>query len=91
MRATRVTSEEFQSDFGNLSDEARRQPVIVTQGGEDALVVVSVEEWARFSQRDRRVGAADDLPDRMVATPLLEAEVAGPNMLSRRRAGVSLP
>ena len=74
MRATRVTSEEFQSDFGNLSDEARRQPVIVTQGGEDALVVVSVEEWARLSQRDRRVGAAEDLPDEWLEA-VLEAEV----------------
>ena len=74
MRATRVTSEEFQSDFGNLSDEARRQPVIVTQGGEDALVVVSVEEWARLSQRARRVGAAEDLPDEWLEA-VLEAEV----------------
>lgn len=63
MRATRVTSDEFQSDFGSLSDKAKREPVIITQRGEDALVVVSVEEWTRLSQRDRRVGAAEDLPD----------------------------
>ncbi len=74
MRATRVTSEEFQGDFGDLSDEARRQPVIVTQGGEDALAVVSVEEWARSSQRDRRVGAAGDLPDKWLEA-VLKAEV----------------
>ena len=45
-----------------------------TQGGEDALVVVSVEEWARLSQRDRSVGAAEDLPDEWLEA-VLEAEV----------------
>ena len=74
MRATRVTSDEFRSDFGSLSDEARRHPLIITQGGKDALVVVSVEEWARLSQRDRGVGAAEDLPDEWLEA-VLKAEV----------------
>ena len=74
MRATRVTSDEFQSDFGTLSDKAKREPVIITQQGEDTLVVVSVEEWTRLSQRDRRVGAAEDLPDDWLEA-LLKAEV----------------
>ena len=74
MRAIRVTSDEAQSDFGSLSDMARHQPVIITQEGEDALVVASVEEWARLSQRDRKVGAAEELPDEWLEA-LLKAEV----------------
>lgn len=74
MRATRVTSDEAQSDFVSLSDKARHQPVIITQEGQDTLVVVSVEEWARLSQRDRRVGAAEDLSDEWLEA-VLKAEV----------------
>lgn len=73
MRATRVTSDEFRSAFGSLSDRARREPVIITRSGEDALVV-SIEEWARLSQRDRRVGAAEDMPDEGLEA-VLKAEV----------------
>ncbi len=74
MRATRVTSDEFQSDFGSFSDRARQEPVIITRNGEDALVVVSAEEWARLSQRDRKAGAAEDLPDEWLDA-VLKAEV----------------
>ena len=68
MRATRVTSDEFQSDFTGLSVKARQEPVIITQGGEDRLVVVSVEEWVRLSRRELDV-ISQALPifDRLLA------------------------
>jgi prevent-host-death family protein len=74
MPATRVTSDEFRQDFGSLSDKAKREPVIITQRGEDALVVVSVEEWTRLSEQDRKVGVAQELPDEWFAA-VLKAEV----------------
>ena len=73
MRATRVTSDVDDSDFGSCSDSARQEPVS-TRNGEDGLVVVSAEEWARLSQRHRKAGAAEDLPDEWLDA-VLKAEV----------------
>jgi prevent-host-death family protein len=60
----RVTASEFQNAFGQLSDQARREPVVITKHGRDSLVVMPVEEWERLKRRDRQVGLTADLsPD----------------------------
>ncbi len=74
MKATRVTASEFQQAFGVLSDKARHEPVVITQHGQDTLVVISAEEWARLSRRERRVGLTADLPDEWLEA-VLAAEV----------------
>ena len=66
MELTKVTASEFQQAFGMLSDKARHQPVVITKHGQDSLVVMAAEEWARLKRRDRRVGLTDELPEEWV-------------------------
>ncbi len=66
MSVTKVTASEFQQAFGALSDQARREPVVITKHGRDSLVVMSAEEWARLKRRDRRVELAADLPEEWI-------------------------
>ena len=75
MTTTRVTSTDFQRDYDLLSDRARREPVVITLDGRDALVVVSADEFARLSRRDRTVGLAADLPEEWLDA-VLAAEVS---------------
>jgi prevent-host-death family protein len=51
----RVSSAEFQKNFGRHQDEALKQPVIVTRNGRDRTVLISVEEYHRLKRRDRQV------------------------------------
>ena len=55
MTVFRVTSAEFQKNFGKHQDEALKQPVIVTRNGRDRTVLISVEEYERLKRRDRKV------------------------------------
>ena len=66
MQVTKVTASEFQQAFGQLSDKARHEPVVITKHGKDSLVVMSADEWARLKRRDRRVGLATELPEEWV-------------------------
>jgi prevent-host-death family protein len=66
MQVTKVTASEFQQAFGQLSDRARREPVVITKHGRDSLVVMSAEEWARLKRRDRQAGLATELPEEWV-------------------------
>jgi prevent-host-death family protein len=63
MPPTRVTASEFRQDFGSLTDKARHEPVVITNRGRDAVVVMSAEEWDRLKRRDRRVGSTTQLPE----------------------------
>jgi prevent-host-death family protein len=65
MQTTRVTVSEFQQSFGALSDKARHEPVVITNG-RDSLVVMSTQEWERLKRRDRRVGLTTELPEEWV-------------------------
>ncbi|HEY2356075.1 MAG TPA: type II toxin-antitoxin system Phd/YefM family antitoxin [Phenylobacterium sp.] len=66
MPTTRVTASEFQNAFGQLSDKARHEPVVITKHGRDSLVVMPIEEWERLKRRDRKAGLSADLPDEWV-------------------------
>lgn len=63
---TRVSASQFQQSFGALSDQARREPVVITKHGRDSLVVMAAEEWQRLKRRDRRVGLTEELPEEWV-------------------------
>ena len=69
MQVTKVTASEFQQAFGKLSDKARHEPVVITKHGQDSLVVMSAEEWARLKRRDRQVGLATDMGSRPSVAP----------------------
>lgn len=51
----RVSSAEFQKNFGQHQDEALKQPVIITRNGRDRTVLLSVDEYRRLMRRDRQV------------------------------------
>ena len=63
---TRVTASEFQNAFGQLSDRARREPVVITKHGRDSLVVIPIEEWERLKRRERHVGLTADMSDEWI-------------------------
>ena len=49
-----VTSAEFQKGFGRYREVAQREPVAITNYGRDSLVLLSVDEYRRLKQQDRR-------------------------------------
>jgi hypothetical protein len=70
----RVSSAEFLKSYGTLTDKALTEPVTITRNGRDRLVLLSVEEYARLKQRDRRVYAVEDMTPEQIAA-LEKAEV----------------
>jgi prevent-host-death family protein len=74
----KVSSAEFQKNFGRYQDVALTQPVTVTRNGRDRTVVISAEEYHRLKRRDRRVVALSDFTQEDIAAieradPPLEA------------------
>lgn len=50
----RVSSSQFLKDYGALSRRAQREPVTITNHGQDSLVLLSAEEFARLKAYDTR-------------------------------------
>ncbi len=59
----RVTTAEFIKSYGALADKAMASPVTITKNGRDRLVLISVEEYERLRQRDRRAVLAEELSE----------------------------
>ena len=62
----RITSREFQRNFGRFQDEALRAPLWITRNGRDRLVILSVDEYERLKRRDRQALAVEELSDREI-------------------------
>jgi prevent-host-death family protein len=58
-----VSSAEVQKNFGRYKDAAGIEPVVVTQYGKPAVVILAASEYERLKELDRRVLRLDDLPD----------------------------
>lgn len=76
----RISSTEFSKEVGLYHDVALTQPVIVTRNGRDRTVTISVEEYQRLKQRDRKVFGIEDFTQAEIegirnAAPSPEAEV----------------
>lgn len=70
----RVSSSEFLKSYGALSRRAQREPVTITNHGQDSLVLISAEEFKRLKAFDtRKAYYAHELPDEWVKA-LEEAE-----------------
>lgn len=70
----RVSSSEFLKSYGALSRQAQREPVTITNHGQDSLVLISAEEFKRLKSLDtRRAYYPWELPDEWVKA-LEEAE-----------------
>ncbi len=63
----KISSAEFQKNFGSLADKALTEPVTITRNGRDRLVLLSVEEYQRLKRRDRRVVRLEDFSDEEMA------------------------
>ena len=63
----KVSSAEFQKNFGRYQDMALTQPVTVTRNGHDRTVVLSAEEYQRLKRRDRRVMSLGDFTQQDIA------------------------
>jgi prevent-host-death family protein len=63
MDMLRVSSAEFQRNFGRYQDEALVHPIAITRNGRERLVVISTEEYRRLRRRAREVLRAGDLTD----------------------------
>jgi prevent-host-death family protein len=63
----RISSADFQRQFGALSDKALTEPLTITRNGRDRLVLLSVEEYERLKRRDRRVVRLEDFTEEEMA------------------------
>ena len=63
----KVSAAEFQRNIGRYQDIALTQPVVVARNGRERTVMISVEEYYRLKQRDRRVMALEDFTDEDIA------------------------
>lgn len=59
----RVSSAEFQKNFGRYQDAALTDAVTVTRNGRDRTVLISVEEYQRLKRRDRQVLRPEDFTE----------------------------
>ena len=50
----RVTSAQFQKQFGTYARLAQREAITITSHGKDSLVVLSVDDYARLKSFDTR-------------------------------------
>jgi len=62
----KVSSADFQRNFGHYQDVAMTQPVVVTRNGRERTVTVSIEEYQRLKRRDREVLGLDDFTEEMI-------------------------
>jgi prevent-host-death family protein len=67
IRKMRISSADFQRQFGALSDKALTEPLTITRNGRDRLVLMSVEEYERLKRRDRRVVRLEDFTEEEMA------------------------
>ena len=56
-----VPAAEFQRNIGLYQDKALSEPVFVTRNGRQRTVLISVEEYARLKQHDRRAIRVEQL------------------------------
>ena len=69
-----VSLAEVQKNFGHYKDAVRVEPVVVTQDGKPAVVIVAASEHQRLKELDRRVLRLDAMPDSDIQG-MLRAEI----------------
>ena len=69
-----VSSAEVQKNFGRFKEAARTEPVVVTQYGKPAVVILNASEYDRLKELDRRVLRLDDMSDAEI-DEMLQSEI----------------
>lgn len=62
----KITSGEFQKEFGRYRMEAHKGAIIITNHGRDDLALISAEEYSRLRQLDQQAFYAHELPEEIV-------------------------
>lgn len=69
--ARSVPSNQIQRNWGAVSDQALRDPVVITAKGRPRHVLMAFDEYERLKARDRQAYRVESLPDDLA--DLLEA------------------
>ncbi len=59
----KVSSTDFSNRLGQYQDEALKRPLIITKNNRDRLVMLSIEEYRRLKQLDRKALFVEELAD----------------------------
>lgn len=62
----KVTSGQFQREYGLYRSEALKGGIIITHHGRDDLAVIPAEEYERLLQLDQKAYFAHELPEHIV-------------------------
>ena len=63
---TKISSAEFQKEFGRFRTQAHKEAVIITNHGRDDLALISVDEYLRLQSLDQQAFYVHELPDDVV-------------------------
>ena len=69
--ARSIPSNQIQRNWGAVSDQALRDPVVITAKGRPRHVLMAFDEYERLKARDRQAYRVESLPDDLA--DLLEA------------------
>jgi prevent-host-death family protein len=59
----KVSSTDLSNRLGQYQDEALKRPIIITKNNRDRLVMMSIEEYRRLKQLDRKALFVEELTD----------------------------
>jgi len=62
-----VPAHQVQRNWGDVSDRALRDPVVITAKDRPRHVLMAYDEYQRLKARDRRAYRIEDLPDDLAA------------------------
>lgn len=63
----KISNADFLKNYETLADKAQSEPIVITEGGRDRLVMLSAEEYERLKRRDRRVVKLEDFTEEEMA------------------------
>ncbi len=63
---TKVSSAEFQKEFGRFRMQAHKEAVIITNHGRDDLALISADEYKRLRSLDQQAFYAHELPEEVM-------------------------
>jgi prevent-host-death family protein len=63
---TKVTSGEFQREFGRYRALAQREPVIITNHGRDDVVLLGAEDYVRLRRYEQKTFHVSELPREVI-------------------------
>ena len=62
----KITSSEFQKEFGRSRARAHKETVIITHYGRNDLALISADEYKRLCEWDQQAFYPDELPKEVI-------------------------